>query len=58
MRNLDSLKGTLAENVLTMAASAQIKGGTGDSSDYEKRRERPGGGINTNRPTNNGNKGE
>lgn len=52
MRNLDSLKGTLAENVLTMAASAQIKGGTGDASDYEKRRERPGGGINTNRPTN------
>ena len=51
MKNLESLKGILVENVLTTAASAQIKGGTGDSSDFEKRRERPGGGINTNRPT-------
>lgn len=56
MRNLESLKGTLVENVLTTTASAQIKGGTGDCTDFEKRRERPGGGINTNRPTNPGNK--
>ena len=52
MRNLESLKGTFAENVLTIVASAQIKGGTGDCTDFEKRRERPGGGINTNRPSN------
>ena len=51
MRNLESLKGILVENVLTIDASAQIKGGTGDSTDFEKRRERPGGGINTNRPS-------
>ena len=48
MGNLKSLKGILAENVLTIVASAQIKGGTGDATDFEKRRERPGGGINTN----------
>ncbi len=50
MRNLESLKGILVENVLTIDASAQIKGGTGNATDFEKRRERPGGGINTNRP--------
>ncbi len=47
MRNLNDLKGIRAENILTTTASAQIKGG---ESDFEKRRERPGGGINTNRP--------
>ena len=51
MRNLESLKGSLAENVLTIGTSAQIKGGTSDATNFEKRRERPGGGINTNRPT-------
>ena len=48
MRNLESLKGILAENVLTITALTHVKGG---ESDFEKRRERPGGGINTNRPT-------
>ncbi len=48
MRNLESLKGSLVKNVLTTAASTQIKGGTCDETDFEKRRERPGGGINTN----------
>ena len=48
MRNLDSLKGILAENVLTVTALTYVKGG---ECELEKRRERPGGGINTNRPT-------
>ena len=45
MKNLKDLTGIRAENILTIAASVHIKGG---ESDFEKRRERPGGGINTN----------
>lgn len=51
MRKLTDLKGTLAENVLSIAATTHIKGGTGDAAEDEKRRQRPGGGISTNSGT-------
>jgi hypothetical protein len=47
MKNLKELTGIHAENILTIAAATHIKGG---ENEFEKRRERPGGGINTNRP--------
>jgi hypothetical protein len=51
MRKLTDLKGTLAENVLSINATTHIKGGTGDATEDEKRRQRPGGGITTNTST-------
>ena len=45
------LKATLAANVLSITASTHVKGGTSDATEDEKRRQRPGGGISTNRPT-------
>jgi hypothetical protein len=48
MRKLTDLKGTLAENVLSIAATMHIKGGKGNAVEDEKRRQRPGGGISTN----------
>jgi hypothetical protein len=55
MRKLHDLKGTLAEiELLSMAATTHIKGGTSDAAEDEKRRQRPGGGINTNRPSGRG----
>lgn len=48
MRKLTELKATLADTVLSVTASAHIKGGTCDATEDEKRRQRPGGGISTN----------
>ena len=48
MRKLMVLKATLAANVLSIAASTHIKGGTTDATEDEKRRQRPGGGVSTN----------
>ena len=50
MRKLMELKATLADNVLSIAASSHIKGGGTDATEDEKRRQRPVGGISTNRP--------
>lgn len=52
MRKLEDLKGTLTEiELLSITATTHIKGGTTEATEDEKRRQRPGGGINTNRPT-------
>lgn len=52
MRKLADLKGTLAEiELLSMTATTHIKGGKSDGAEDEKRRQRPGGGINTNSST-------
>jgi hypothetical protein len=52
MKKLQDLKGTLAAKVLTIEASVNIKGGTTDATEDEKRRQRPGGnGISTNSTT-------
>lgn len=51
MKKLDNVKKVLAAHeVLSIAATVQIKGGDGGTAtEDEKRRERPGGGITTNR---------
>ena len=54
MRKLTELRATLADNVLSIAASTHVKGGTTDATEDEKRRQRPGGGISTNSETCNG----
>jgi hypothetical protein len=54
MKKLQDIKATFAENeLLSIAATAFIKGGDGGTAtEDEKRRQRPGGnGISTNRPT-------
>jgi hypothetical protein len=53
MKKLQDIKATFAENeLLSIAATAFIKGGDGGTAtEDEKRRQRPGGnGIGTNRP--------
>ena len=56
MKKLSDWKEALTENVLSAAAALHVKGGSGDAAEDEKRRQRPGGGISTNRPgTANGN---
>ncbi len=53
MKKLNDVKNALAANeLLSIAATAYIKGGDGGTAtEDEKRRERPGGGITTNRPS-------
>lgn len=53
MKKLTDVKNALAENeLLSIAATCHIKGGDGaEATEDEKRRQRPGGGISTNRPT-------
>lgn len=52
MKKLSDLKEALAENVLSASAAIHIKGGDSpEMTEDEKRRQRPGGGISTNRPT-------
>jgi hypothetical protein len=50
MKKLTDVRNALAENeFLSIAATAQLKGGDGaDATEDEKRRQRPGGGISTN----------
>jgi hypothetical protein len=50
MKKLTDVKNALAENeLLSIAATAQLKGGDGGTAtEDEKRRQRPGGGISTN----------
>jgi hypothetical protein len=52
MRKLIDVKNALAANeLLSIAATVYIKGGDGGTAtEDEKRRQRPGGGISTNRP--------
>jgi hypothetical protein len=52
MRKLDDVRNALAANeLLSIMATSHIKGGDGGTAtDDEKRRQRPGGGISTNRP--------
>ena len=51
MKKLSDLKEALAEKVLPPSAAIYIKGGSNNATEDEKRRQRPGGGISTNRPT-------
>jgi hypothetical protein len=50
MKKLTDVKNALAENeLLSIAATAQLRGGDGGTAtEDEKRRQRPGGGISTN----------
>ena len=51
MKKLSDLKEALAENVLSASAAIHVKGGDSpEMTEDEKRRQRPGGGISTNRP--------
>lgn len=53
MKKLTDVKNALAENeLLSIPATCYIKGGDGGTAtEDEKRRQRPGGGISTNRPS-------
>lgn len=48
MRNLEEIrKEMLEKEILTSAQTSKIKGGSCDTTDDEKRRPRPGGGVGT-----------
>lgn len=52
MRNLEEIRNEMLEKeILTTAQTSKIKGGAKDSADDEKRRPRPGGGVDTHRPS-------
>jgi hypothetical protein len=52
MRNLEEIRSAMLEKeILTVAQTSKIKGGAADSADDEKRRPRPGGGVDTHRPS-------
>ena len=48
MKKLEEIRSTmLVKEILTTAQASQIKGGSCDEADDEKRRARPGGGVGT-----------
>ena len=51
MKRLEDIRNEMRENeILTADQAIHIKGGSGDCTDDEKRKPRPGGGISTHRP--------
>lgn len=48
MKKLEEIRSSmLVKEILTTAQASQIKGGSADEADDEKRRARPGGGVGT-----------